>query len=89
MLSPEKIRELSKRVIGEDRVSSVHYEKDANEDEFLIARIRIVYFPNTNVSVEQMEEILESIWNLSSGVDDPFPIVDFTEEENGGRVAAE
>lgn len=86
-LSKEDIRAAVNEVLGADRVRSVHSAFGSNSDGAEIVRVYVVYDAARAPTVKEMDRVIEVLWNGDATT--PFPVIDFMEEADLERTAAE
>ena len=89
MTATASIEQIVRSTLGSSRVRSVTSEEKDNDDGAPIIRVRIVYDASKGVSVAEMEQIADAIWQDGAAEDAPFPVIDFQEDTDRESVAAE
>lgn len=77
-------------LLGKERVRSVTTKALINADGQKIARITVVYGAGYELSVSEMDSILDKLWpDDGASANEPIPIIDFQEESEIDHIAAE
>ncbi len=84
----QEVESVVRELLG-SRVRLVDSADRVNDDGAAVLKVRVVYDASEAPSIEDMDRVLDALWNLGNGEDAPFPVIDFQEDTDVTPLAAE
>lgn len=89
LVANREIETLIREHLGPDRLRSVSVHLAENEDGAEIAWIRVIYDAASGLTVDEMDRIVDDLWDHKTLSESVLPVVDFQGDSDGESFAAE